>query len=39
MKPIGPLAIALKHTNKHTNRKVLLIAAVSIVLLVIGLLI
>jgi hypothetical protein len=35
MKPIGPLAIALK----RSNRKALMIAAVLIVLLVVGLLI
>jgi hypothetical protein len=35
MKPIGPLAIALK----SSNRKALVIAAVLIVLLVVGLLV
>jgi hypothetical protein len=37
MKPIGPLGIALKHFG--TKRAALVIAAVLIVLLVIGLLI
>jgi hypothetical protein len=37
MKPIGPLAIALRRLS--TNRKALMIAVVLIVLLVVGLLI
>jgi hypothetical protein len=37
MKPIGPLAIAMRRVG--TNRKALMIAAVLIVLLVVGLLI